>query len=265
MNPLPEMSSLQINHQTNSETALDYTLNQTLLDLEARIYQALGPHDHILTLIGLVHCPDRNADDPWFLKLEKAPHGSLRDRILKGDAPPMATRMRIALDLAHTLQHIHNQDIIWGGLSPQNILLFDDFHIKLSSFMFSLRDKRLFGDSGIPHCRFLLREPGYQVPGPGYGFDVNDFKHEMFMLGSCICEITGWAILYSEIDRKEYEKKRYNGEYPPVSEDNPARDVIQKLWIFDYNSAQEVSDDIRKLMDQMNVENWEEDQEWEKL
>ena len=265
LTPITEMSSLQINHELSNKRLLDYTLGSTMWDWEAKIYEALGPHEHIRTLIGLVHCPEKDQDSPWFLKVEKAPHGYLRDRITQGDAPPMATRMRMVRDLAETVQHIHSRKVIWGAISPQHILLFDNFHIKVSGFGGSCRDDRLFANSYeqdrlsnvVFRCDFR-----YENPGP---YSPTVLEREMFMLGTCICEITEWAIPYGEIDDGKVLMKVIEGEYPHVSEDNPAKGVIEKLWHFKYSSAQEVSDDIRKLVDQMNAEDREMDQEWEKL
>ncbi|RBR20085.1 uncharacterized protein FIESC28_05364 [Fusarium coffeatum] len=251
MNPLPEISSYEINHQSNDKKLRDSTLKGNLWIWESTMYEALGPHEHILTLIGLKHCPNKD-DKPRFLKLEKSPHGNLHDRIIQGSAPPMATRMRMVLNLAETLQHIHSQKIIWGALCPQYLLLFDSFHMKLSCYKgFRRGDDFFVGACELDtHERvpFLLR-PGYEVTAPGYICNTTAHEQEMFMLGSCICEITEWAILYSEIDRNEYEEKLRKRELPPVRENNLAKDVIQKLWKFKYSSAEEVSDDIRKLLD----------------
>ncbi|KAG7402738.1 putative receptor-like protein kinase [Fusarium oxysporum f. sp. rapae] len=111
---------------------------------EAAIYEALGAHAHILKSFGAAYFPpapgedsEVNADserEAWALKLERAPHGDLRTRILEGDAPPMAKRLSMALDLAETLHYIHSRGVIWGDISTRNILLFDALHMKLCDF-----------------------------------------------------------------------------------------------------------------------------------
>ncbi|KAL2756697.1 hypothetical protein ACRALDRAFT_1062392 [Sodiomyces alcalophilus JCM 7366] len=68
---------------------------------------------------------------------------------------------------------------------------------------------------------------------------------ELFALGTAICEITEWALPYGPIEVDELQQKLQQGEYPHVSEDSPVRDVIQKLWRFEYGSAQEVADALK--------------------
>ncbi|KAH7179059.1 kinase-like domain-containing protein [Fusarium flagelliforme] len=256
MNPiLGGIWSLQTNRRSNNATLLDYVPNATFCDVEAKIYEALGPHEHILRPICLIHYPESRARDPWLLEVERAPHGNLRDRITQGNAPPMATRMRMALDLAETLQHIHSRKVIWNAVYTRHILLFDNFHIKLFYFSFSRRDDDFFIGSRRLVCQSNLfsLDSGYDVPELDYHSDKTVLQRELFMLGMCICEITEWAIPYGENSREEMEEKRRIGWLPDVSVGNPAEDVMEKLWCYKYSSVQEVADDIRKLVDRMSA------------
>ncbi|EXL93208.1 kinase-like domain-containing protein [Fusarium oxysporum II5] len=221
---------------------------------EAAICDALGPHANTLKSFGVAYLPAakgeesepmgvaRGEREAWALKLERAPHGSLRQRILQGDALPMAQRLRIALDLADTLQYVHSRGVIWGDISTQSILLFDDHHIKLSDFAgSSLCDV-------YPDLLFAC-EPRYCIPTtdppcPGR----STFEKELFALGTGICEITEWEVPYGNVEIEELQEKLMRGEYPHVSEDNPAQHIIRGLWKLDYSSVQEVADALRKLM-----------------
>lgn len=94
---------------------------------EGAIYDTLGSHEHILKSYGVAYLPAAQSEEPgptaesereaWALKLERAPHGNLRERILKGDKLPMAQRLDMALDLAETLQYIHSRGVMWGDIS----------------------------------------------------------------------------------------------------------------------------------------------------
>ncbi|KAJ4135278.1 hypothetical protein NW768_004900 [Fusarium equiseti] len=191
--------------------------NDEAFKREAAIYDALGSHEHILKSFGLAYPPAKQDEKlessnqgerhAWALKLERAPHGNLRERIIKGDAPPMTQRLKLA-----------------GDISTRNVLLFDDLHVKLSDFAgSSLKDSE---------------SPERTV-----------FGKEMFALGTCICEITEWAIPYGEIDIAELQQKLMNGEYPHISDENPVKHVIQKLWNLGYLSVQEASIDLVKVVE----------------
>lgn len=229
--------------------------NDEAFKREATIYDALGHHEHILKSFGLAYLPAKQDEksDPsvqgerqaWAIKLERAPHGNLRDRIMKGDAPPMAQRLKLSVDVAGTLQYIHSRGVIWGDISTRNILLFDNLHVKLSDFAGSSL-------KGVHEDLLFTCEPRYWIPDADSEGEIPDrtvFEKEMFALGTCICEITEWAVPYGEIEIEELQEKLMNGEYPHVSGDNPAKHLILKLWAFNYSSAQEVSDDLGKLVD----------------
>ncbi|KAF4948551.1 hypothetical protein FGADI_9546 [Fusarium gaditjirri] len=218
---------------------------------EAAIYDALGAHEHLLKSFGAAHFPpapgaesELQADserEAWALKLERAPHGDLRTRILEGNAPPMAKRLSMALDLAETLQYIHSRGVIWGDISTRNILLFESFHMKLCDFAGStLHDV-------YPDLLFTC-EPRYWIPDMNpLSLEKSIFEKELFALGTGICEITEWSVPYGEIEIDELQEKLIKGKYPDLSEDNPARHVIQKLWNLEYASVREVADALCKL------------------
>ncbi|KAF9770164.1 hypothetical protein IL306_012320 [Fusarium sp. DS 682] len=227
---------------------------------EAAIYDALGEHPHILKSYGVAYLPivqDKESEpkaeaeaeaeaekerEAWALKLERAPHGNLRLRILQGDALPMAQRLSMAFDLADTLQFIHSRGVIWGDISTRNILLFDDHHIKLSDFAGStLRDV-------YPDLLFAC-EPRYWIPDTDPPSPERSiFEKELFALGTGICEITEWEVPYGKVEIEELQEMLMRGEYPHVSEDNPAKYIIQRLWNLDYNSVQEVADALRTFV-----------------
>ncbi|KAM0392611.1 hypothetical protein ACHAPZ_010753 [Fusarium culmorum] len=200
---------------------------------EAAIYDVLGEESDSSVK------SDREA---WDLKLERAPHGNLRKRILKGDALPMAQRLTMAIDLAETLQYIHSRGVLWGDISTRNILLFDNHHIKLSDFAgSSLRGT-------YPDLMFAC-EPRYWIPSTDPPSpEKRRFEKELFALGTGICEITEWAVPYDNIEVEELQEKLMRGDYPHLSEGNLAKHVIRGLWNLDYASVEEVPNDLRKLL-----------------
>lgn len=204
---------------------------------EAALYEALGSHPCILKCMGVELMPD--GEEAWALRLERAPHGNLREYIERNNPPTIARRIRVAIDLAETMQYIHDRDIIWGDVSARNILVFDDLYIKLCDFAGS----RLPGT--YPELLFSY-EPRYWVPGPDEEAPAKGtLAVELFALGTAICEIIEWAVPYGSIEVEELQQKLLEREYPHITENNPVRDIIQKLWRFKYGSAQEVADALK--------------------
>ncbi|KAK2687697.1 hypothetical protein QWA68_013417 [Fusarium oxysporum] len=228
--------------------------NSETFKREAAIYDALGGHAHILKSFGVAYLPtvqDEESDpmgvaqgerEAWALELERAPHGNLRQRILQGDALPMAQRLRMTLELADTLQYVHSRGVIWGDISTRNILLFDNHHIKLSDFAGSS-----LGDV-YPDLLFVC-EPRYWIPTTDPPSPERKiFEKELFALGTGIFEITEWEVPYGNVEIEELQEKLLRGEYPRVSEGDPVRHIIQGLWNLDYSSVQEVADALRNLI-----------------
>jgi serine/threonine protein kinase len=154
----------------------------------------------------------------------------------------MAQRLSMALNFAETLQYSHGRGVIWGDISTRNTLLFDNHHIKLSDFAgSSLR--------GVYPDVVFACEPRYWIPTTDpSGPERSRFEKELFALGTGICEITEWAVPYGEIEIEELQEKLMSEEYPHLSEDNPAKNIIRGLWNLDYASVDEVSNALRKLV-----------------
>ncbi|KAH7213162.1 hypothetical protein DER44DRAFT_838808 [Fusarium oxysporum] len=181
---------------------------------EAAICDALGAHANILKSFGVAYLPAAKGEEPepmgvargereaWALKLERAPHGNVRQRILQGDALPMAQRLRIALGLADTLQDFAGS---------------------------SLRDV-------YPDLLFAC-EPRYWIPTTDPPCPERSTFEKEF-----------WDVPYCNVEIEELQEKLMRGEYPHITEDNPAQHIIRGLWKLDYSSVQEVADALRKLM-----------------
>ncbi|KAG7414677.1 Serine/threonine-protein kinase HT1 [Fusarium oxysporum f. sp. rapae] len=111
-----------------------------LFKREAAIYEVLGSHPCILKCIGVELMPDR--EEAWALRLERVPHGNLREYIGKNEPPTMTRRLQVAVDFTEALQYVHDRGVIWDDVSPRNVLVFDGLHIKLCDFAGSiLKDK----------------------------------------------------------------------------------------------------------------------------
>ena len=206
-----------------------------MIEQEAATYNEIGDHPFIIKSFGLEIV--NQATNACALRLERAPLGCLRKFIMEAPPekiPPMTTRLRMAADFAEALSHVHSRRILWADLSVRNTLLFDNFKIKLSDF----------GGSGHPETddeAMVAYENRYDPPVKFSHGDIPMMAREIFALGTAVCEITEWRVPYgtSIDDNKEVYPRLMRGEYPDLSPDNPAKDVIKRCWA-GYSSVSEM-------------------------
>ncbi|KAL2753077.1 hypothetical protein ACRALDRAFT_2030144 [Sodiomyces alcalophilus JCM 7366] len=222
-----------------------------VLRKEASIYETLGPHEYILGYLGLetgaVDGPD-SASKAWGLRLERSPHGSLRNIIMGASTSPpdQSTRVFLAHQFAKGVAHLHQSGIIWGDLSTRNALLFDEWRLKLCDFADSDRED-------VYPSNWYGCEDRYCPPGSDYPqrHTIGTMKRELFALGRAIYEILEWKVPYgsrAEISDDDLVQALSQGEWPEVSGDNPAKEIILKLWRYLYGSSREVVDDLHSLL-----------------
>lgn len=208
------------------------------LKREACIYGIIGPHDRVVSYICLE--VNKESKEPWALRLERAPYGSLRQYIVKSGAPQMHERLTMAADFAEGVQHLHNRGVIWGDLSTRNALLFDGLRLKLCDFAGS-RVEGVY-DNITYGYEIRYRPPLPRKDCPPLG----SMEQELFALGTAIYEITEWKVPYdAAVDDKEVDMALGRGEWPVLSDDNPARGIIQRCWGFQCASAQDAVDTLR--------------------
>ncbi|KAK4108614.1 kinase-like protein [Canariomyces notabilis] len=206
------------------------------LKREVTVYDALRPHPHITACLGLELLP--GTSEAWALRLERSPWGDLRSYILKHTAPDMCDRLKVAVDFATAVQHLHDRGVIWGDLSTRNAIVFDGLNIKLCDF----------SGSSLRNPRYWPPMPVAEAPADG------SVELELFALGTAICEITEWAVPYGrpeEVDEDAVQRMLARGEYPHVSDDNPARDVIWRLWRLEYRSGGDAVKDLKAILNSL--------------
>ncbi|PVH86097.1 kinase-like protein [Cadophora sp. DSE1049] len=216
---------------------------------EATIYEALGQHHYILPYLGLeISTVSRKGTTPmtWAIRLERAPHGCLRDYILKTatNPPKEQTRLELAVQFAEGVAHIHGCNVIWGDLSTRNALLFDNPRLKLCDFAESdLMDNYPRDWYG---CEDRYCPPGSERP---QFHDIGTMYCEVFALGTAIYEIVEWKVPYGpQATEDEVLDALVDGIWPQISSDNPAEGIIRRCWEYKYESSQQVVDDLKNLL-----------------
>ncbi|KAK0103002.1 hypothetical protein ONS95_000814 [Cadophora gregata] len=213
---------------------------------EATIYEALGQHDRILPYFGLeTFSVGHKGTKPmaWAIRLGRALNGVLRDHIVKTATSPPAeqTRLKLAVQFAQGVAHIHSCNVIWGDLSTRNALLFDDVCLKLCDFADSDLMDNYPGD--WYGCEDRYCPPGSERP---QFHDIGTMNREIFALGTAIYEIIEWKVLYGpETAEDEVLDALVDGIWPQISSDNSVEGIIRRCWEYKYESSQQVVNDLQ--------------------
>lgn len=229
-----------------------------MIEREAAVYETIGDHPFIIKSFRLETVDP--ATKASALRLERAPLGCLRTFIMEAPpekVPTLATRLRIAADFAEGVSHLYSKRIIWADLSARNVLLFDNYQIKLSDFGGS-------GNLETDDDSMVAYEARYDPPVKFTHGEISMMAREIFALGTAVCEITEWRVPYgtSRDDEEELNPRMRRGELPDLSPDNPAKQVIMKCWTEypsvseswdEYTLASEVCQSLRQLTDRDRV------------
>ncbi len=74
------------------------------------------------------------SDDLFFLIMEYAPQGNLRDLHPRGSKVPLSTIVTYVKQVAHALQHAHDEQLIHCDIKPENMLVTHNGNIIISDF-----------------------------------------------------------------------------------------------------------------------------------
>lgn len=214
--------------------------SEKVLAREAFIYKHLGEHPHILRCYGLeeVH-PGVNS-----LRLEYATLGDVRKFIREHKAAPLSTgiRLRMALDSALGLSHVHLKRVQHCNMSCRNLFLFDNYRVKIGDFGGSLIE----GHDELKES--VCEEAAYELPLRGREFwSRPSRKRELFALGSAIYEIMAWALPYEGVEDDEILRMYAAEAFPPL-EGILASNVIRMCWDEKFESADEVVEALQSLI-----------------
>ncbi|KAK3936797.1 kinase-like domain-containing protein [Diplogelasinospora grovesii] len=214
---------------------------------EAAVYKLLGDHPHILKFLAL----EEVGPGVHSLRLERAPLNNLRRYIgQRPEEPPTPeVRLRMTLEAARAIAHIHSKGAQHCDLSCRNLLLFAGLPVKLGDFGASLIDGRGFDETHY-------EEASYELPLRGREFHARPGrKRDLFALGSAIYEITTWKRPWQGLEDEEIESRYAREEFPPL-DGNVAGSIISKCWKEVYETADEVVTDLNQCFESLGKESW---------
>jgi serine/threonine protein kinase len=119
------------------------------------------------------------ADGHWFVSMELAPGGTLRDTLTAGKARGLAERLADARAVSAGLAAIHMVGITHRDVTPQNVLRMGDGHLVLSDFGLAIDGADTTVHGGTPR---------YMAPETAMG-QRSDQRSDVWQLGSILHEL----------------------------------------------------------------------------
>ncbi len=213
---------------------------ERMIQREAAIYKHLGDHPRILKCFGL----EEVGPGIHSLRLERAPFKDVRRYIRHHRKPPPAAifRLRMALEAARGVTFLHLKGVRHCDLSCRNLLLFQDYHVKLADFGSSLANGFDFKET---HCE----ETAYALPLRGRSFHGRPgHLRDIFALGSLMYEITEWKTPWEGSDNDEIRTNFDLNDFPPFTQEHIFAPVIRGCWMEGYNASSDVLMDLVELL-----------------
>lgn len=219
----------------DDSTVLKYPLDpggdMTRLEVERKLYEIIGPHERIIRLKGF--------SDTGIYR-ERARNGNVAHYMLESDNPPPSAKRRLTWcrETAEAIAWIHSRRVLHCDLHPMNLLLDDDFHVKVADFQgkhLSENGEVLLDGGGLEASRFYCPRDD--------PFDA-DIKTDLFALGCIIHFImAGSGVFPDIIDGEEgyqdkVEERFRRQEWPQDQHLSSA--ITLKCWRKEYESAQDI-------------------------
>ncbi|XP_060172681.1 LEAF RUST 10 DISEASE-RESISTANCE LOCUS RECEPTOR-LIKE PROTEIN KINASE-like 1.2 isoform X1 [Lycium barbarum] len=156
-------------------------------------------HPNLVTLYG---CTSRHSRE-LLLVYEYIPNGTVADHLYGGDSTPRSlswnTRMKIAIETANALAYLHASDVIHRDVKTNNILLDNNFCVKVADFGLS----RLF-PMDVTHVSTAPQgTPGYVDPEYHQCYQLTD-KSDVYSFGVVLIELIS-SLPAVDICRHRYE------------------------------------------------------------
>lgn len=112
---------------------------------------------------------------------------TLRDRLVRDGALPLAEAAAIAADVASALDYAHQHGVVHRDIKPENILLHDDQAV-VADFGIALAVSR-GGGTRLTGTGLSLGTPGYMSPEQAMGEADLDARTDVYALGCMVYEM----------------------------------------------------------------------------
>ena len=207
-----------------------------VVETEAKLLAIAGEHDRIIKSKGLTETG---------LRLERVTNGNLYDYICGNQQLSAAKRLSLCLQIVEGMGHLHQHSIFHCDLRPHNILMDQDFGVKVADVQGVHKSS-----SGATLLDGFSRESSkYYMPRKNA--DVVHSRTDIFAVGSTIHFVMMGQEVFPQIDGMGdgdddiiYERFKL-GNFP--DDDHLLSQVTRKCWLGQYESALGIQKEIRAV------------------
>lgn len=128
-----------------------------------------------------------NVDGLPYYVMPLATRGTLRQRVEREGALPLAEALGVASQLAEALETLHSAGLVHRDVKPENVLLTDDHSVQLADYGIA-RALEAAGLDPITSAGLILGTPTYMSPEQGVGEAV-DARSDLYSLGCLLYEL----------------------------------------------------------------------------
>ena len=190
--------------------------------------------------------------DIRYLIMEYVNGQTLKEVIRQKGALPPSVAAQIGIRILSALQHAHNNGIIHRDIKPQNVLVHEDGHIKVSDFGIA----RVAGANTLSSEDSVMGSVHYFSPEQAKGENVT-FASDLYSVGVCLYEMmtgqppfdgeTPVAVALQHINAKPRPMSEINPTVPPAMERVVAK-AMEKRPEMRYQSAVEMAQDLQRAL-----------------
>ena len=181
-------------------------------------------HPHILPLFD-----SGEASDPYdngggrvlFYVMPYVAGESLRDRLRRDGALPVADALRIAREVADALDYAHREGVIHRDIKPDNILL-DDRHALIADFGIARAVTQENTAQTLTSTGILIGTPAYMSPEQVGGDATLDGRSDIYALGCVLYEMLAGEPPFAGGSVQAVMTKRLAAAAPRIPENFPA-------------------------------------------
>ncbi|KAI1842359.1 hypothetical protein JX265_001793 [Neoarthrinium moseri] len=230
-----------------------------LFESERKCLERLGGSGVIARYLGVAQV-GRSEDGKSGLLFEYYPLGTLKDFL--GQPVSIEVRSSRKQQLQWTSQvvdaliKIHTLDVIHGDIGIHNILVADNYNLKLTDFGGSSIDGAEMQVECSPryHRPHSWRFPITGVDCPTETWRIPTRKIDTFALGTVLYEIFTAAQLYKDENYDQIRRHATRREYPDLNviELPEVRGVITKCWSEQYDDAQQIMKELAPIWEEVN-------------
>jgi serine/threonine-protein kinase len=186
---------------------------------------------------------------------------TMRQRLAREGAFPMADAARLARDVALALAHVHSNGVVHRDVKPENILLSPNGAVLLD-FGHARAPTILPNADSYDAKKYIVGTPNYVSPEQVSGRRVADSRSDIYSLGCVLLEMLTGAVPFVASSARESMQRRVDEPPPDVRAVRPdvpdeLASILKRALKVDpaerYMSASQMADDLSTALNLLPI------------